>query len=120
MQYYQDLDIGKKIAGHPAYISPGKILEECVSPKVANRKDEVAASWSLEGGALLRAVLTGQPFPAGLYVGMINRIRHDADEANNKGGKNSTKINYVRAAFIKAYLLRKYRRQLINPYQELT
>ena len=118
MQHYQDLSIDKQFAWQPTYISPVKILEECVSPKVAHREDEVAASWSLEGGALLRAVLTGQPYPAGLYVGMINRIRHDSDEANNKGGKNSTKINYVRAAFIKAYLLRKYRRQLINPYQE--
>jgi len=73
----------------------------------------VKQSWSLLGGALMRAILTGAPYPEGLYAAMLNRIRHDSDEE-----RHSVKINYIRAAYIKAHLLRKYRRQDHNPYQE--
>jgi CRISPR-associated protein Csd1 len=113
MQHYADLKIEKEFANQPDYLSPYRILAECVSPKVTRRDDEVKQSWSLLGGALMRAILTGAPYPEGLYAAMLNRIRHDSDEE-----KRSIKINYVRAAYIKAHLLRKYRRQDHNPYQE--
>lgn len=113
MQHYKDLKIEKEFANQPDYLSPYRILAECVSPKVTRRDDEVKKSWSLLGGALMRAILTGAPYPEGLYVAIINRIRHDSDEE-----KRNVKINYVRAAYIKAHLLRKFRRQEQNPYQE--
>jgi CRISPR-associated protein Csd1 len=113
MQHYEDLKIQKEFTNQPDYLSPYRILAECVSPKVTRRDDEVKQSWSLLGGALMRAILTGAPYPEGLYAAMLNRIRHDSDEE-----KRSVKINYVRAAYIKAHLLRKYRRQDHNPYQE--
>lgn len=114
VQHYKDLEIEKEYPNQPTYLSPYRILAECVSPKVARREEELKASWSLLGGSLMRSILTGAPYPEGLYVAFINRIRHDADE--NRTGR---KINYVRAAFIKAHLLRKYRRQAQNPYQEV-
>jgi CRISPR-associated protein Csd1 len=113
MQHYADLKIEKEFANQPDYLSPYRILAECVSPKVTRRDEEVKQSWSLLGGALMRAVLMDAPYPEGLYAAMLNRIRHDSDEE-----KRSIKINYVRAAYIKAHLLRKYRRQDHNPYQE--
>jgi CRISPR-associated protein Csd1 len=113
MQHYEDLKIQKEFPNQPDYLSPYRILAECVSPKVTRRDEEVKQSWSLLGGALMRAILTGAPYPEGLYAAMLNRIRHDSDEE-----KRSVKINYVRAAYIKAHLLRKYRRQDHNPYQE--
>ena len=113
MQHYADLKIEKEFANQPDYLSPYRILAECVSPKVTRRDEEVKSSWSLLGGALMRSVLMGAPYPEGLYAAMLNRIRHDSDEE-----KRSVKINYVRAAYIKAHLLRKYRRQDHNPYQE--
>lgn len=113
MQHYKDMEIEKEYPNQPTYLSPYRILAECVSPKVTRRDDEVKSSWSLLGGALMRAILTGAPYPEGLYAAIISRIRHDADEE-----KRSVKINYVRAAYIKAHLLRKYRRQAQNPYQE--
>jgi CRISPR-associated protein Csd1 len=113
MQHYEDLKIQKEFTNQPDYLSPYRILAECVSPKVTRRDDEVKQSWSLLGGALMRAILTGAPYPEGLYAAMLNRIRHDSDEE-----KRSVKINYVRAAYIKAHLSRKYRRQDHNPYQE--
>ncbi len=112
MQHYKDLKIEKEFANQPDYISPFRILAECVSPRVTRRDEELATSWALLGGALMRSILTGLPYPEGLYNAIINRLRHDSDEEGT-----SRKINYVRAAFIKAHLLRKYRRML-NPYQE--
>lgn len=118
MQHYDDLQIEKEYANQPTYISPYRILAECVSPKVTQRDDEVKKSWSLLGGAFMRAILTGAPYPEGLYAAMLNRIRHDTDETSEKGKTRSVKINYIRAAYIKAHLIRKYRRQDANPYQE--
>jgi CRISPR-associated protein Csd1 len=114
MLHYDDLKIQKEFPNQPDYISPYRILAECVSPKVTRRDEELKSSWALLGGALMRSILTGMPYPESLYSAIINRIRHDSDEE----GK-SRKINYVRAAFIKAHLLRKYRRQAQNPYQEV-
>lgn len=118
MQHYEDLKIEKEYANQSDYISPYRILAECVSPKVTRRDDEVKASWSLLGGAFMRAILTGAPYPEGLYAAFINRIRHDTDEANDEGKRRNVKINYIRAAYIKAHLIRKYHRGGNNPYQE--
>lgn len=118
MQHYKDLEIEKEYTNQPTYISPYRILAECVSPKVTQRNDEVKASWSLMGGAFMRSILMGSPYPEGLYAAILNRIRHDTDETNDKGGRRNVKINYIRAAYIKAHLIRKYRRQGNNPYQE--
>lgn len=114
MRHYDDLKIQKEFPNQPEYISPFRILAECVSPKVTRREDELKSSWGLMGGALMRAILTGAPYPEGLYAAIINRVRHDSDDE-----KRSVKINYVRAAYIKAHLIRKYRRQANNPYQEV-
>jgi len=46
-------------------------------------------------GALMRAILTGQPYPASLPAAVINRIRADQT------------VNYLRAAMLKAFLVRK-------------
>ncbi len=118
MQHYDDLQIEKEYANQPTYLSPYRILAECVSPKVTQRDDEVKKSWSLLGGAFMRSILTGAPYPEGLYAAMLNRIRHDTDETSEKGKTRSVKINYIRAAYIKAHLIRKYRRAGNNPYQE--
>ncbi len=118
MQHYKDLQIEKEYANQSDYISPYRILAECVSPKVTQRDDEVKKSWSLLGGAFMRAILTGAPYPEGLYAAFINRIRHDTDETNDEGRRRNVKINYTRAAYIKAHLIRKYRRGGNNPYQE--
>jgi CRISPR-associated protein Csd1 len=66
-------------------------------------------------GAVFRAILTGAPYPAALYYAIINRIRADMDDSQ----KNIHKINYARAAVIKAFLIRKYRNQSQHPIQEV-
>lgn len=113
MVHYQDLSIVKESPNQPDFISVSRILRECVSPKVIRREDELASSWALLGGSLMRAILNGAPYPEELYYAMLNRIRTDSD------AENSRKINYTRAAVIKAHLIRKYRRQGHNPFQEV-
>lgn len=118
MQHYKDLEIEKEYPNQPTYLSPYSILADCVSPKVTQRDEEVKKSWSLLGGTFLRSILTGAPYPEGLYAAMLNRIRHDSDETNDQGKRRNVKINYIRAAYIKAHLTRKYRHQGNNLYQE--
>lgn len=55
-------------------------------------------------GQIMRAVLTGQPYPNSLLTQLILRVRADSDKDNKQ-----LKINRYRAGFIKACLLRKYR-----------
>jgi len=75
MLHYEDLKIQKEFPNQPDYISPFRILTECVSPKVTRRDEELKSSWGLLGGALMRSILTGTPYPEGLYAAIINRIR---------------------------------------------
>jgi len=108
MRHYRDLEIVKEYESQPPYITVGHILEETVSKK---SRDKNASP--LMAGSLMRSILTGAPYPAALYYAIINRIRADVDDDQ----KYIHKIGYVRAAVIKAYLIRKYRNQ--DKYQEV-
>lgn len=110
MAHYRDLAIIKEYDNQPDYLTVGRILYETVSKK---SRDKDASP--LLAGSVFRAILTGAPYPAALYNAMITRIRADMDDS----AKGISKINYVRVAVIKAYLLRKYRHQPTNPFQEV-
>jgi len=110
MRHYRDLEIVKEFENQPTYITVGHILAETVSKKA---RDQDAAP--LMAGAVFRAILTGAPYPAALYYAIINRIRADMDDSQ----KGIHKINYVRAAVIKAFLIRKYRNKSQHPIQEV-
>src|SRR5690606_21842179 len=51
----------------------------------------------LLAGGLMRSILTGLPYPQGLYTALISRVRADQE------------VNYIRAAVIKAVLTRGWR-----------
>jgi CRISPR-associated protein Csd1 len=108
--HYRDLAIVKEYDDQPDYLTIGRILYETVSKK---SRDKDAAP--LLAGAVFRAILTNAPYPAALYYAIINRIRADMDDEKAK----IKKINYVRAAVIKAFLTRKYRYQPTNPFKEV-
>lgn len=110
MAHYRDLEIVKEFDNQPTYVTVAHILDETVSKKA---RDKEAAP--LLAGAVLRAILTNAPYPAALFYAILNRIRADMDD-KEKGIK---KINYVRAAIVKAFLLRKYRHQPQHPFQEV-
>lgn len=56
-------------------------------------------------GQMLRSILQGQPYSNAVFAQLMNRIRSDSDDPK----KNVYKIGSVRAAMIKAYLLRSKR-----------
>ncbi len=105
LQHHEDLYMGQKFPW-----SIWRIVNETVSKKATR-----ASPSPLLAGAVMRSVLTGLPYPAALYYGIINRIRAD----NEDGDSKIQKINTLRAGIIKACLLRKYRYQQENPYQEV-
>ncbi len=108
--HYRDLAIVKEYDDQPDYLTIKRILDETVSKK---SRDKDAAP--LLAGAVFRAILTNAPYPAALYYAIINRIRADMDDKE----KRITKINYIRAAVIKAFLTRKYRYYSVNPFKEV-
>ncbi|MEI7989703.1 MAG: type I-C CRISPR-associated protein Cas8c/Csd1 [Chloroflexota bacterium] len=110
LQHYHDMEISIEYKGQPKYITVRHILTETTSKKLADPKAS-----PLMAGAVLRAILTNSPYPAALYNILINRIHSDMDDKK----KGIYKINYVRAAIIKAILIRKYRGQTQQPYQEV-
>jgi CRISPR-associated protein Csd1 len=108
--HYRDLAIVKEYDNQPDYLTVKRILDETVSKK---SRDKDAAP--LLAGAVFRAILTNSPYPAALYYAIINRVRADMDDSS----AHISKINYTRAAIIKAFLTRKYRYQPVNPFKEV-
>ncbi len=108
--HYRDLEIIKEYENQPTYLSVWRILNETVSKKSRDRNAS-----PLLAGAVFRSILTGAPYPVALYNAIINRVRADMDDKEYR----IQKINYARAAIIKAYLLRKYRHYSDNPFKEV-
>lgn len=92
-QHHADMTIAAPKWREDSYISVREILRETAPQRDWDRVPP------LLGGGLMRAILTGQPYPQGLYTALIARIRADPED----------RINYVRAAVIKAVLLRRLR-----------
>ncbi len=90
-QHYSDMVIIKEYDRQPDFLSVTKILKETAPLKDTKR---IAP---LLGGALMRSILTGAPYPMTLYNSMLSRIRADQD------------VNYTRVAVIKACLVRNRR-----------
>jgi CRISPR-associated protein Csd1 len=110
MHHYADMKIVKEFDDQPDYIPLYRILAETVSRKARDQEPTPLLSSSM-----MRAILSDLPYPAALYYAIINRLRADMDDAES----HIQKVNYVRAGIIKAYLIRKYRRQPQHPIQEV-
>jgi CRISPR-associated protein Csd1 len=105
-EHYSDLQLGE--SEKPIKIR--WILNETVSKKA--REGKIAP---LLTGAVFSSMLTNSPYPAALYNAIMIRISADMDDEDNQ----IQKINRLRAAVIKAYLIRKYRNQPQHPIQEV-
>ena len=112
MRHYQDLSMVKEFDNQRTYLTVRDVVDETVSMKASN-----PTASPLLAGAIFRAILTGAPYPAGLYSAVLTRIRADQDQDDPQ--KHVSKIGYERAAILKAYLLRKYRNQPDHPIQEV-
>lgn len=66
------------------------------------------------GGDMLRAILSGLPYPENLLQGAIRRVRAEQSKRNKNTGKLEENVSYPRAALIKACINRKTRFQHPN------
>ena len=82
-----------------------RLLLATVSPK----SKEKSAS-PLMAGTTLRAILTDSPYPPSLYQNVMRRIKAEQDDTDARPPRY--KITAVRAAIIKAYLMKNKGRQI--------
>lgn len=89
----------------PAWES-GKIPLWKLIKAAENPNSDKSGLSPLLAGSLMRSVLQDSPYPEALFQHVMMRIFADQDKTDDKGQITSYKIGYVRAAFIKAYLLK--------------
>lgn len=91
---------------HPDSKTPNaKDLLLQIVPLKEGRRDEGKIPSQL-AGALMRSILTGTRYPDSLAQGVMNRIR--IIEKKPKGDGNLENVTYLRAAILKAWLLRNH------------
>lgn len=95
-RHYDDLQM-VKAPYERAYLSVPALLRETVNLK---SKDKVSSP--LLTGSVLRAILSGQPYPEALYLSVLTRVRAEQDDEK----RFIKKVTRGRAAIIKAYLKR--------------
>lgn len=64
-------------------------------------------------GEVMRAILTGLPYPRALLIQTIMRIRADRDEEDRRTGRVLEQVSDLRVALLKACLARMHRWKLI-------
>jgi CRISPR-associated protein Csd1 len=90
--HFKDLSIVKSHDNDPDYPGMWQLLRETAAQRDSKNISPLLA------GAIMRSILTGSAYPHSLLTAVITRIRADQT------------INYLRAALIKAYLCRQFRR----------
>jgi CRISPR-associated protein Csd1 len=90
-QHFKDLSIIKTYEDDPEFPGMWHLLREIALQRKTSNIPPVLS------GALMRSILTGKAYPQSLLTSIINRIRADQN------------ISYLRAALIKASLVRKFR-----------
>lgn len=107
---------GKFITNYEKYFREFEIVKPSFDTRVnpplwqilqetANKNSKDKAASPLLGGAVLRSILTGINYPEALYQNTLLRAKADQDNPD----KNITKISRIKAAIIKAYLMRNYK-----------
>jgi len=89
--HFNDLTITKSSPSDPDFPGMWQMLRETAAQR---ELDNVSPNLA---GAFMRSILTGAAYPQGLLSAIILRIRADQT------------VNYLRAAMIKACLVRRYR-----------
>ncbi len=98
--HFRDMSIIKSYDSDPEFPGMWQILRETAILRKSDNISPVLA------GSVIRSILTGAAYPQSLMTAIINRIRADQT------------VNYLRAAMIKACLVRKYR--ITNKSMEVT
>ena len=93
-----------------------EILRE-IAPLKDGRRDDSKLP-PLLAGSLMRSILTGSRYPDALAIGVINRIR--IIEKKPKGEGTLDHVTYLRAAILKAWLMRNNQEWLNQHNIEMT
>jgi len=94
-RHYLDMEIIRNEFGSP-YVSPYQLMLETI-PKSADRKEDWKKVSPIFSGLLMRSILNETVYPVQMYNAILSRVKVERS------------INYARAGFIKAYLLRQSR-----------
>jgi CRISPR-associated protein Csd1 len=108
-QHWADLKLGPATQLRPPPLWR-LLLELTPSRKAEHRSENVPPTL---GGEVMRAILTGLPYPRALLTQTIMRIRADKDEEDRRSGRTLEKLSDLRIALLKAYLARMHRWKLI-------
>lgn len=100
-QHFEDMAIVHRDSERA--ISVPRLLME-LAPAAARKRESVPKSLV---GALMRSILEGTAYPQSLYATLIERIRVDSNDPDHPNLER--KVNYPRAAYIKAHLKRSAR-----------
>lgn len=108
--HYLDMEIIRDAydSYYPQYISIYHLLNETI-PKTSKKEgDKNKRTVSpLLGGLIMDSIFNNQVYPISLYNTILSRVKVEGS------------LNYIRAGFIKAYLLRLSRAGLYNVNEEL-
>lgn len=99
-KYFREFEIIKPGFDNRVNIPLWQILKE-----TANKNSKDKAATPLLTGAVLRSILSGTKYPEALYQNTILRAKADQDNPD----KNITKISRIKAAIMKACLIRNYK-----------
>jgi len=101
-QHFDDLEIVRPTF-EKQYLSVYRLL---LATATQGKSDNITPNL---GGEVIRAVLTGMPYPATLLQGAVRRIRAEQAKRDKRTGKSIQNVTYARAALIKACLNRLQR-----------
>ena len=113
VRFFLSNTFGKFITNYEKYFREFEIVKPSFDTRVnpplwqilqetANKNAKDKAASPLLGGAVLRSILTGINYPEALYQNTLLRAKADQDNPDKK----ITKISRIKAAIIKAYLMR--------------
>ncbi|GAB4316432.1 MAG: type I-C CRISPR-associated protein Cas8c/Csd1 [Candidatus Zixiibacteriota bacterium] len=110
-QHFRDLAMVRSFDSDPEYPGMLQLLRE-----TANKKSDDGPP-PLLAGAVMRSILSGTPYPRTLLSTVIGRIRAE-QSARGSNDKPKPNVNYMRAAIIRAVLVRQKR--LLNRGMEVS
>lgn len=102
-QHFNDLAISKNYENEPEFPGMWHLLHELASQRDIEKLSPLLA------GLFFKSILTGERYPANLLSIIINRIRAEQSLKNQTTGKPRENVTYLRAAMIKAYIIRNSR-----------
>ena len=101
-QHFRDLLMVRAFDSEPQYPGMWHLLRETTNRKSSEGPPPLLA------GAVMQSILKGTPYPQALLSAVIGRIRAE-QSARDNNGRPIQNVSYMRAAIIKAVLVRKKR-----------